>query len=163
MWLVLQLLSRNLCHICPSVDSSAHGSWGGPRWHNRVPRSGRSWYQHQRWGWGKYIGYSCTSHLFCQEVVTSVCTLTRLDALILRHYIFLHQKAAVHVAAKRGLVDTVGYLVDQGADINIRDCNLVSELVMHICVRMASLPCISKRSHRQFFWIFWQSIAMYNN
>ena len=52
----------------------------------------------------------------------------------------------MHVAAKRGLVDTVGYLVDKGADINTRDCNLVSELVMHICVRMVSLPCISKRT-----------------
>ena len=42
----------------------------------------------------------------------------------------LHQRTPLHVAARRGHVHTVGYLVDKGADINIRDRYLVSLLTI---------------------------------
>lgn len=38
-----------------------------------------------------------------------------------------HQMTPLHKAAVQGHVDTLQYLLDKGADIDIKDCNGVSE------------------------------------
>ena len=42
-------------------------------------------------------------------------------------FISLHQRTPLHVAAYRGNVETVAFLVDKGADMSIKNENGVSE------------------------------------
>jgi len=42
-------------------------------------------------------------------------------------FLFLHQKTPLHLAARWGRGDLVGYLADKGADVNIKDENGVGK------------------------------------
>ena len=46
-----------------------------------------------------------------------------LDRTLLLCFLFLHQMTPLHLAAESGRIKILGYLVDQGADINIQDDN----------------------------------------
>ena len=48
----------------------------------------------------------------------------------------------LHVAAQRDRISIVEYLVDQGADINIKDSNRVSETIRHSDPREGAKPSL---------------------
>ena len=47
----------------------------------------------------------------------------------------------LHLAAQRGRYNLVGYLVDKGADVNIRDINGVRLILYAVCSHVTERGC----------------------
>ena len=66
-------------------------------------------------------------------------------------FVSSHQRTPLHQAAAEGHVSTVRFLVEMGADINIKDDNEVKE-GDHICYtgsELSLIPWLSTRPHKK--------------
>ena len=55
---------------------------------------------------------------------------------VVRFFCYFHQRTPLHVAAEAGHVDTVEYLVNNGADINFKDDDGVN--IIYCCFILQS-------------------------